>query len=156
MSYIALANITLSSSASSVTFSNIPNTYKDLVVIFGGTLSANAGVAVVFNWDTNTSNYSRVFMYGESAGAGSGSTSNDNRFMEVGTGQGNFVLQIMDYSATDKHKTTLARANQADRIVWANAGRWANTAAISSIQLDPNSTTTFASGATLALYGIAG
>ena len=153
--YTALATTTVAVAASSITFSSIPATYRDLVVVMSGTLSADSGVRVVFNGDTNTANYSRVFMEGNGSSASSGSGA-DNRFIEVGTSQSNFVLQVLDYSATDKHKTSLARSNQSNRIVWANAGRWANTAAVTSLMIDPDSVTLLAVGTTIGLYGIAG
>ena len=67
---------------------------------------------------------------------------------------GNAVLQIMDYSATDKHKTALARNNVAGIGVEASATRWANTAAITSVQVYVD-TGSFAIGTTLSLYAIA-
>jgi hypothetical protein len=61
--YVALATTTLGATAASVTFSSIPATYRDLVLVYNGTTSANIGVDVEFNGDTNSANYSRVFMY---------------------------------------------------------------------------------------------
>jgi hypothetical protein len=67
-----------------------------------------------------------------------------------------FIIQLMDYSATDKHKTVLSRKNQAARTTVAQASRWASTSAINKItvnvtQPDP---TNFAVGSTFYLYGI--
>jgi hypothetical protein len=59
----------------------------------------------------------------------------------------------MDYSATDKHKTVLSRANNAANGVTAIAGRWASTSAITSIVLTFQSSS-LATGSTVALYGV--
>jgi len=66
----------------------------------------------------------------------------------------NAIAQIMDYSATDKHKTILTRTNEPDE-VWATACRWANTAAVTSVSFRYESTS-LASGTTVSLYGILG
>ena len=58
----------------------------------------------------------------------------------------------MDYSATDKHKTTLVRNDQSGVTgMW--AGRWANTAAINRLDII-GANGTFPIGTTLNLYGI--
>lgn len=153
MSYVALANITLGSSASSVTFSSIPATFRDLVLVFAGTVSTAQGLKVQFNSDTTDGNYSRVLMYGDGSSAVSSSDTN-NRALEVGTTQTTATLQIMDYSATDKHKTQLARGGPANSLTLAQASRWANTAAITSLAIVANGGTTISSGTVISLYGI--
>ena len=151
--YTALANITLGSSASSVTFSSIPATYRDLVLVGSGAANANAQFRVFYNGDTTTGNYTRVYMFGN------GSTTFSNTDLpEFGLAFDSSisaqVLQIMDYSATDKHKTSLARDSRATFGVGAIARRWANTAAITSIAIS-SATNTLNAGTTFALYGIA-
>jgi hypothetical protein len=68
--------------------------------------------------------------------------------------QNNVITQIMDYSATDKHKTSLIRGNDAGAEVIAHAQRWASTSAVTSVRalITANN---FASGSTFSLYGIA-
>jgi hypothetical protein len=62
------------------------------------------------------------------------------------------ILQIMDYSATDKHKSALTRTTHTSQsVVEALASRWANTAAITSLAVSGG---TFNVGSTFALYGI--
>jgi hypothetical protein len=156
MSYVALATTTLGSAASSVTFSSIPATYKDLIVVINGTLSADSSVHVYYNADT-AANYTRVFIAGNGSSS-EASASTDSRIIDMRNTASNSIVQIMDYSATNKHKTALVRSNYAgDNLpgVWACAGRWANTAAITSVSIDPDSTTQLASGTTISLYGVA-
>jgi hypothetical protein len=168
--YIALANTTLSTSAGSVTFSSIPATYRDLVVVLGDIRRTSAGAATInvglrFNSDTGT-NYPYVRMKGSSGGVISQAFSiAGSMFDVIGGGvdtdvRSMSIINIMDYSATDKHKTGLTRYNLNANDTTANAFRWANTNAITSITLltlDTNAGTAssaFAAGSTFALYGI--
>jgi hypothetical protein len=94
----------------------------------------------------------------QGVGSGSGSSSTIG-FMFAGTWNANqdsnAIVQIMDYSATDKHKTSLVRSNQpSDQGAWAIANRWASNTAVNSITIDPTGSNTITSGTTLALYGV--
>jgi len=154
--YVALATTTLASASSSVTFSSIPTSgYRDLVLVINGTNSGSQDLKFIFNGDTG-SNYSRVAMYGQSSGIGSFSDNGQNAglWASVQTVLNTVIANIMDYSATDKHKTVLVRSDNAGDRVRAYAGRWASTSAITSIQLDPTGTS-WQAGTTISLYGIA-
>jgi hypothetical protein len=153
--YIALANTTLSSNTSTVTFSSIPATYRDLVVVINlvgltGT-PTTAGGYVSLNGGSTAS----VWMYGTGSGSGSGGTSPDIT-MPFENGHGSFIVNVMDYSATDKHKAVLIRGNTASVSTWAIVGRWGSTDAVTSVALNaPDSgADQFVSGSTFALYGI--
>lgn len=151
--YTPLATVTLASATSSVTFSNIPATYRDLILVgaFTGS-SASSLVQLTFNGDSN--NRSRVAMSGGTGGASSGTATNLAFNAVYGSNLSDAIAQIMDYSATDKHKTVLVRVgNVGNSEVGANAGRWASTAAITSVRVAPNDGT-FSSGSTFNLYGI--
>jgi hypothetical protein len=63
------------------------------------------------------------------------------------------IIQIMDYSATDKHTTVLVRNGTASRGVEMVTGRYASTSAITTVLLFP-STGSFDIGSTFSLYGI--
>lgn len=155
--YTPLANLTLSSSASSVTFSSIPATYRDLRIVIAGTTSAGVNTVLRFNSDSGN-NYTGVLMYGTGSGSGTSGTFGAGSFAYFGalwTGQGNNTVDIMDYSATDKHKTLISRYNSAANEVGAMASRWASTSAVNSITILTASAATYASGTTFAIYGIA-
>jgi hypothetical protein len=98
-------------------------------------------------------------MFGTGSSTGSdvngGGDNIQNRFL-IGITNTTFTsqyIQVMDYSATDKHKTVLARNASTVNSVNAHAARWANTGAITSIVVLTESST-FASGSTFSLYGI--
>lgn len=153
--YTPLATVTLASAAASVTFSTIPATYRDLILVFRGTLTTATlnELELRINGDTG-SNYTRVYAYGDGSTVGSSSdTFNSYRF-SYGNNTNPFTLitQFMDYSATDKHKTMLNRDSQANRTSVMGIGRWANTAAMTSLSVF--CVQNMASGTTLNLYGI--
>lgn len=157
--YTPLANITLGSSAASVTFSSISQAYRDLVLVVSGGTTDGSGGQVTFNSDTG-SNYYKLRMSGDGTSASSFAwgASTDLQLgayaiFNPGTIT-NTVMNIMDYSATDKHKTVLHRTNLASAGADAFAGRWASTSAITTIRLAVAGTT-WSVGSTFALYGIA-
>jgi hypothetical protein len=153
--YIPLANITLGSAASSVTFSSISGAYRDLIISAEAVGSTSEQYLLRLNSDTG-SNYSYVQMGGDSGGAFSSSTTTTGirvGYFAATSARDNAQISIMDYSATDKHKTTLVRTNSNAAAVRAITGRWANTAAVTSLVLTFPSGN-FAIGSTFALYGI--
>jgi hypothetical protein len=148
------------STTSSVTFSSIPATYRDLILVTNGASNITSEFAYIrFNGDTG-SNYSWVQMGGGAVGVFSSSSTTTSWRISSFAASGNRVVsavQIMDYSATDKHKSGLIRDNGQEgttNVVRAYAARWANTSAITSIQYF-TSTGSLSSGFTLSLYGIA-
>ena len=151
--YIPLATITLASTDSEIVFSSIPATYRDLIIVAAGTTAADTQVLVRFNSDSG-SNYSYVGMEGNGSSASSFSnTGTEIRGLFGSATQHNNILQVMDYSATDKHKTALGRRNIASASVVAIAGRWANTAAVHTVSLI-GLTQSWQVGSTFSLYGI--
>jgi hypothetical protein len=152
--YTALATRTLTGSAATVTFSSIPATYRDLIIVSNllNTTDATDGT-IYFNGDTTAGNYTRVFMYNLAGQPTPLSSTGNNQSIIPRIAVGSLVVHIMDYSATDKHKTTLLTSNQAAFISYTQASRWANTAAVNTIRFAPNSGS-FATGCTFSLYGV--
>lgn len=150
--YVALATTTTSGGESTITFSSIPSTYRDLYLVMTPTGTGYPEFRLRFNGDTGA-NYSYVRMFGDSGGDSSSSAS--TTFISCSNlGDDSMgTVAIMDYSATDKHKTTLGRQGRSDVYALAIAGRWANTAAITSVTIALSSGT-FSAGGVLSLYGI--
>lgn len=155
--WTALANITLGSAASSVTFSSISGLYKDLHLVITGKGSSSPGVYIRFNSDSG-SNYANIWATGYAGSMYSGSNTttqiygNYNLPMDT-TVTSIVTTDVLDYSATNKHKSTLTRFSGAAYGVEMLAGRWINTAAITSLSITASSGT-FAAGSTFALYGV--
>ena len=153
--YIALATTTLGSAASSVTFSSIPATYRDLILVMDAVSTSTRGIIMRVNGDSG-GNYSYVYANGDGSSATSAAASGQTAFTQgaVATSKTNNIFQFMDYSATDKHKTLLSRFNGASLSTQMAAERWANTSAITSIAISIT-VTTFSAGSTFSLYGVA-
>jgi hypothetical protein len=152
--YTPLATVTLGASASSVTFSSIPATYRDLILIITGTVASSGNLSIRLNGDTG-SNYSYVFAGGDGSSATSSSATEPYMNMaRLETGQGTNKIDFMDYSATDKHTTALVRRTAPASATLMAAQRWANTAAVTSIVIAPIAATTFNSGCTFNLFGV--
>jgi hypothetical protein len=154
--YTPLATVTLGTATSSVTFSSIPATYRDLIVVITGTVITTAGnILIRLNGDSG-SNYPWVVMLGD------GSTTLSASGTITGLLGGGFntsvrtqaIFQIMDYSATDKHKTALVRTDEPNGAPYAHATRWANTAAVNSLSVTTNVGSNFSVGNTFNLYGV--
>ena len=155
----ALAQITLQASASSITFSGIPNTYRDLILVFQGTTTpANGAGFVRFNSDS-ANNYNNVIMAGNTTPPYSGLRTGISAIdfaqdfaVEAGANNAS-VLQVLDYSATDKHKTVITRTNiGSSNVPAAMIGRWTSSAAINSVTFTLNQNA-YAAGATFSIYG---
>jgi len=155
--WTALANVTLASPAASVTFSSISSSYRDLRLVFAGGIGS-ANPTFVLNGDT-ASTYLWTTLEGN--GSAASSAWNGNNY---GSFANNYILgynstgllitmDILDYTATDKHKTILSRAGNTARGVHAVVNRWPSTAAVATIQLNSNATN-FTTGSTFALYGV--
>jgi hypothetical protein len=153
--YTPLATVTLGSSASSVTFSSIPATYRDLVIVVAGTTSTSVGLYIRLNGDTGA-NYTAVYAYGTGSSVVSATDIVINGLYIANFTNANqsvSISHLMDYSATDKHKTLIGRPNQPSGLVVMNAARWANTSAVTSVQVLPASGT-MSTGLTISMYGI--
>jgi hypothetical protein len=154
--YILLNQITLAAATSSVIFSNIPQDYQDLVLVIDGAGSNNATVRIRFNSDSGSS-YSFVWANGNGSSATSASGTSNTSLTQtyLFTSKTTNIVQIMDYSASNRHKTVISRYNNPSLSLQINAERWANTAAISSILCLQDGGGTMNIGTMLSLYGIA-
>ena len=158
--YNCIATTTLSSAASSVTFSSIPGTYTDLVLIVNQTATTTNNHGIQFNSDTNF-NYSTTLVYGNGTSAiserkatsGGGATpyifTNNGGVTAISTS----IIQIMNYSNTTTYKTLLSRWSQGNLAAAAFVGLWQNTSAITSVTYLAGAGN-INSGSTFTLYGI--
>lgn len=146
--YTPLATVTLASNATSVSFSNIPATYRDLVLIVNGTGTGDENLTPTING--SSSDFSWVQMT-SAPGSSSGTNNSIGRF----TPDRNIVMiQYFDYAQTDKHKTFLVRTEVSGSEVRQLAARWAQTTAITSVALAIRTGFSFTTGTTFGLYGI--
>jgi hypothetical protein len=158
--YTPIATYTAGSSFTTYSFTSIPSTYTDLVIIMNAkSASGTPSIYMQYNGDTTSSNYSYTGMYGRVAGAvagGSRATTINwvSAFMD-GVSPNNFnngIIQINNYSNTTTYKTNLCRWAGADYEVDAMVGMWKSTSAINQVTLTAQ--TSLAAGCTFTLYGI--
>jgi hypothetical protein len=143
------------SGQSSITFSSIPSTYTDLIIVWNGTSSALQATRFRYNGDTG-SNYSWTRLLGDGSSASAYSLSSQNTGVGgwAGSSQVANIVQIMNYANTTTYKTSLVRMNAAnDGYVGAFVNLWRSTSAINSIYIAPDSGGTFNNG-NMTLYGI--
>ena len=158
--YTPIQTYTIPSAQASYTFTSIPSTYTDLVVVFSGTCTSGAGGRVQFNSDTG-SNYSNTQLSGNGSSATSSRDSSvtSARFTYEGSigstdaTRNVSIIQVQNYSNATTYKTFLSRANRPSAGLDALVGLWRSTAAITSVTLLVISDT-FAVGSTFTLYGI--
>ena len=118
-------------------------------------MSSGVAFRVYLNSDTGN-NYNWVTMRGD--GSSPSSTSGASTVAATGRGytdKGTTIVSFFDYAATDKHKSYLVRTDTAAVGTEARAQRWANTAAVTSLEIN-GVTQTFNAGSTFSLYGLEG
>jgi hypothetical protein len=164
--YTAIASVTLSATASEVVFSALPQTFRDLIVVSAiRTLATNTngiGLNLHLNGDLTAGNYSYVSIEAGSNGIRSLSGADPyiariNSSQSSNTDLTTVTIQVMDYSQTNKHKTSISRSSGKDGVsdfaLTAHASRWANTSAVTSLRLT-SSNNDFPSGCTFNLFGV--
>ena len=163
--YTPIATQTLTTSSATITFSSIPQTYTDLVLIInGGTASQGDNVWLRFNSDSG-SNYSFTELRGNGSTAASARGSNQT-FASLSSSIGgaptlgqNFIANVMNYSNTTTNKTVISRVNQPDGStsypgVGAYVNLWRSTSAISTVLIGRTGGGNLLDGSTFTLYGI--
>jgi hypothetical protein len=153
--YEPIATNTLGSATNSVTFSSIPSTYTDIVIIINGSTTSSSGTNIQFNSDTGT-NYSRTAVYATgsiagSVGAGNGALISAGSFS---TSQSVCRINVMNYANTANYKTTISRTDAASEELSAIVGLWRSTAAINTIKISADGGINYNTGTTFTLYGI--
>jgi hypothetical protein len=158
--YEPIATTTLGSATASYTFTSIPTTYTDLILVINGGTTANGQFRIqVGNGSVDTgTNYGGTQIYAYSSTLGSGrETSASNPYVAVTSSTNStHIIEFLNYSNTTTFKTWLNKGgdlgqNQYDTSAYC----WRSTSAINTIKLASDSGTTLATGTKLTLYGIA-
>jgi hypothetical protein len=159
--YEPIATTTLGSASSLVTFSSIPTTYTDLVLV-GSIQGANTSFYIRCNADT-TNKYSATMLAGDGSSAsssrwsqtdlgGNGIYTNANTFPTSGSfGVG--VWHFMNYSNTTTNKTILSRVGSGGLSTKSFVNLYASTSAITQLDIRFFADNIY-TGSTFTLYGI--
>ena len=155
--YEPIATQTLASATATVTFSSIPSTYTDLVLVVASVSTSGANnCRYYYNSDNSSGLYSRTTLSGNGSTASSSRAtgSNYNFAAYATTTQGVNVINVFNYANTNVFKTSLIRGGVADDSTLTRVNLWRNTNAISSITVDTDGST-WVAGTVFSLYGIA-
>lgn len=157
--YEPIATQTLSTTASSVTFSSISGSYTDLILVISAknTVAQNYETWLRFNSDTG-SNYSQTFLQNYANSTQSGRNTNISYIAVGKMNASSFdanIISINNYSNSTTNKTVLSRLNNGDFVTGILVGLWRNTAAITRIDVICETGANYTAGSTFTLYGIA-
>ena len=150
--------------ASSVSFTNIPNTYTHLQIrISGKWEGSDEQISARFNSDSGN-NYAYHQLYGTGSSVAAGAATSRNHTQGFGylygganTQHGVAIVDILDYANTNKYTTVRSLSGydtNGGGLILFRSGLWMNTAAVTSIVMYAGSD--WAEGSTIALYGIKG
>lgn len=158
--YDLIASSVLSSAAANVTFSGISGSYRDLIIVADAKFTLNEYLVFRLNGVTTTGNYPYVRIAGDGNAASSDTNAASFSYFYVNGSQSTTrttaTIQIMDYSATNKHKPILCRSNTGDLFeVDAWAYRFPTTNAITQIQFLEDGGANLQAGSSFYIYGIA-
>jgi hypothetical protein len=165
--HILLERIELSSTVSSITFTNIPQTgYTDLKIVINARCDYAAvvlGLVHRFNGDTTAGNYTGARIYG-SGGGQSYDTDGGCGFLPgtsaTSNAWGNTQIIIPSYNVSGITKTISIESQQESNATGNNAymtlqgSKWSGTSAITTMQIY-SSGGNFIAGSTFSLYGVA-
>lgn len=153
--YDAIATTTLGS-AGTITFSNIPGTYTDLVIQMSGRTSGGSSTGnmrMTFNGDSSSAyNAQRLLGDGNSASA---ERQNSTYIMTGDINNALFVstIHIFDYTNTSYFKSAIANTGNASAYFGFYSGTWRNTSAITSVSFTGDGVS-LNTGTIATLYGI--
>jgi len=153
-----IQKIELNSDASSVTFSNIPQNYTDLKLVYS-IRNTNTNNYQTMNFNGSTSNFSQRELQGDGSSAGSGSRTDS--LIRASVVPSNFTastfsntqIYIPNYTSSlykSFNVKTIVENNSTTGYTWMISGLWSNTSTISSIGI----TSSMAAGSSIYLYGI--
>lgn len=155
--YTPIASTTLGTATSSVTFSSIPQTYTDLVLVVDYSMTSSTNLQGEWNGDTGA-NYAWTYLEGVGSSASTGKGTNSaiaNLGYSTANQRSNAIIHFQNYSNTTTNKTVLNRQNDAGATSYVSltTNLWRNTAAITSMRIYVPAGN-FASSSTFNLYGI--
>lgn len=172
LTYTPIASTTLSSTATSITFNNINQSYTDLIVKFNVRYNAYGSTTAYFLYNgESTSNTTNNYQYlqGNASAASSSRSANTAQLVNRGITPNTYTAStfsvsewyIPNYSQSTYYKSatitnTVSNNSTAtdESYVLFEASLRRSTAAITSIEIQAISGNPFAVGSTAYLYGI--
>lgn len=166
-SYELIATANGTGSSGTITFSDIPQTYKHLQIraVVRSTETGNNGALVMRLNSDSGSNYARHNLIGNGSSVTSSASTSTTAIASVAIASNQmttgihtpFVIDILDYASTSKNTTYRAlhqRNATASAEIWLSSGLWINTAAVTTITI--TDVANWTTSTRFSLYGIKG
>lgn len=162
--YEPIASYTLASTAGIITFSSIPQTYTDLILIQSARVSSSYDITAI-RVNSVTTNYSGTYIEGNGTSPTSGRGSSEIALRAgyvPGTSNASEwsaeIYHFMDFTNANKFKTVWSRTNFSGSSwgfnVQSKVSLVPTTSAITQITTQPVNGALWAIGSTFTLYGI--
>ena len=165
--YVALAKTVLTGSQTTITFSSIPSTYTDLLLVFSSAVGSggSTGAYLAFNNEGTSGTLGSVrVLEGRGASVTNSSGTSSTIYIDrcnvvnVANTFSNAEVYIPNYTTANNKAisiTSVVEGNSASTDVYIDliAALWRNTATINRIDISP-SASQFVSGSRFDLYGI--
>lgn len=160
--YEPISTVTLTSTAQAISFTSIPSTYTDLVVIFRGAGVVGSDVRYRFNSDSgNNYAYNAIYAQSSTVNVNVSALESNGVFTYYGgvstvVGESMHRLDIANYADTGKYKSGISSANLKNESWTQNSTIWNSTAAINRIDIELSFATSrvMSVGTTATIYGI--
>lgn len=161
--YEMISTTTVGTAVATVTFSSIPATYTDLVLVCSARTARAAtsdNLIVRFNSDTSTI-YSSTNLFADTAPGSARSTGDTSCFWSyipsASQASGIFgvaTMNIMNYSNTTTFTTAISKSGNKNAQLETTANLYRSTSAISTLTMLSGTASNIAVGSTFTLYGI--
>lgn len=159
--YTPIATVTVGSGgAANIEFTSIPSTYTDLLMVYSGR-SEDIYYYGQMYFNGSTSSYSRRALFGDGSSTQTAAYSNEYTLLVTPNSYtsstfSNVMVYIPNYRSSNNKAFVVdgvLENNATSSYNYFYAGLWSNTAAITSIKMDPEGGN-FAQYSTATLYGI--
>jgi len=161
--YTLISSTTVGSGgSSSIDFTNIPQTYTDLKVIYSARAASGTTLDVYVRFNSSTTGYSRKLLYGTGSSALSLGDSGNLYITAMAAANytastfSNGEFYIPNYISSNNKSVSgfvVTENNATLSYIFDAAGLWSNTSAITSISIIPDGVN-FAQYSSFYLYGI--
>ena len=161
-----IASQTLGFDTATVTFSSLPQTFDDLVLVVSARSAASANnwyvLIPTLNGDTTPGNYSSRMLYGFSTTAASATSPVHVGYVtsdaKTANTFGDIEIYIPNYAGSankSMSSTSVTEGNSATLVIMgAVATLWSSASAVTSISLALDSSANLKSGSSFQIYGI--
>lgn len=169
----SIATVSLSGTQSTITFSNIPSTFKHIQVRYVGLSNSMGSLFMRINSDTNDASYVTHYLSGNGSTTVAGilgSSTGRPAIVVGGVGGGQFsttypytgFIEIYDYASTNKHRSiktihgTDTNNSGYNGVASLSSGLYLNTNAVGTLEFYLDGNMNFTANSHFALYGIKG